>query len=258
MLPSQTLEIQTIPGKKVFFLSDVHLGMYPIEKSRLREKYIVKFLEEKAEQASAFVLLGDIFDFWYEYKKVAPRGFVRFLGTLARLADAGIEIFLFVGNHDVWLFDYLPTEIGLKLFRDPAMRCNISNKKFVIGHGDFGDEDPGYKFLRAMFHSKILQWAFSRIHPNFAFSLGHTWSKHSRLAKGVSVEFLGEEKEFQFRFANKVLEKEIVDYFVFGHRHLAIDYILKDNAHIIILGEWIESMTYAEFDGNTLALKSYQ
>jgi len=258
MLPTQTLEINRISDKKVIFLSDIHLGMYPYEKSRQREKKVVQFLEEKAPETSAFVFLGDVFDFWYEYKKVAPRGFVRFLGTLARLADSGIDIYFFVGNHDVWLFDYLPKEIGLKLFRDPAMRCQIGSKKFVIGHGDFGDEDPGYKFLRYFFHNKILQWAFSRIHPNLAFSLGHAWSKRSRLAKGISVDFLGEEKEFQFRFAKKVLEKEAVDYFIFGHRHLALDHALTADSHVVILGEWIESMTYAEFDGNTLVLKSYK
>lgn len=258
MLPSETLNIQPISGKKIFFLSDIHLGMYPIEKSKQREKHVVQFLEEKAKEASAFVFLGDVFDFWYEYKKVAPRGFVRFLGTLARLADAGIDIYFFVGNHDVWMFDYLPSEIGLKLFRAPAMRCTIGNKKLIIGHGDFGDEDPGYKFLRAFFHNKILQWAFSRIHPNLAFALGHTWSKHSRLAKGVSVEFLGVEKEFQFRYANKVAKKEDVDYFIFGHRHLAIDYPLTSKTHIIILGEWIESMTYAELDDDILSLKSFK
>ncbi len=258
MLPLQTIEIKQISDKKIFFLSDIHLGMYPIEKSKLREKHVVNFLEEKAPEASAFVFLGDVFDFWYEYKKVAPRGFVRFLGTLARLADSGIEIYFFVGNHDVWMFDYLPREIGLKMFRYPAMRCKIGRLNLVIGHGDFGDEDRGYKVLRSIFHNKILQWAFSRIHPNFAFALGHKWSKHSRLAKGVSVDFLGEDKEFQFRFAKKVIKNEEVDYFIFGHRHLAIDYMLSSNTHIVILGEWIESMTYGELCNDEFTLKSYK
>lgn len=258
MLPQEIIEIQPVSGKKIIFLSDIHLGMYPQQRSREREKIVVRFLEDKAKEASAVFLLGDVFDFWYDYKKVAPRGFVRFLGALAKIADSGIPVYYFVGNHDVWVFDYLPEEIGLKLFRAPAMLCKAGNKNLIIGHGDIVDNDPGYRFLRSAFHSKFLQWCFSRLHPNFAFFLGHTWSKHSRLAKGVSVDFLGEEKEFQFRYARKVLKsRNDIDYFIFGHRHWPIDYPLTKKTHLINLGEWIHSMTYAEFDGETVSLKSY-
>jgi UDP-2,3-diacylglucosamine hydrolase len=252
------LHIKLQAGKKAYFISDLHLGMFPYDKSRLREKTIVSWLDAIAADAQVLFLLGDVFDFWYEYKKVAPRGFVRFLGKLAELSDKGIDIHYFTGNHDVWVFDYLPAEIGLTLHRDPVM-CSIGETKMILGHGDgVGAGDRGYKMLKSFFTNKLAQWMFSRLHPNFAFWLGHSWSKHSRLAKGVSIEFLGAEKEFQVRYARAVLETQHVDYFVFGHRHYPIDFDLGKQSHLINLGEWIQAKTYAVFDGKNMQLLEFK
>ncbi|HOK98882.1 MAG TPA: UDP-2,3-diacylglucosamine diphosphatase [Bacteroidales bacterium] len=250
--------IQLSTGKKCYFASDFHLGLYPYEQSRIREKIIVQWLHEIANDAEHLFLLGDIFDFWYEYHKVAPRGFVRFLGKLADLADRGIQIHYFTGNHDVWVFDYLPAEINMHLYRNHELFI-INHKKFLIGHGDgLYPGDWGYRFLKACFTSRVLQFLFSRLHPNLAFAIGHTWSKHSRLAKGVAEAFLGEDKEHQIIFARKYLSRENVDFFVFGHRHIPMDFALNHHTRLINTGEWIHSKSYAVFDGENMELKFYQ
>jgi UDP-2,3-diacylglucosamine hydrolase len=244
--------------KKIFFASDVHLGLHPLDKSREREKLFVKWMEEIKTKAQVLFLPGDIFDFWYEYRKVAPRGFTRFLGKLSEFNDLGIETHYFTGNHDVWVFDYLPTETGVILHRNP-ITIEINGKIFFIGHGDgMGKGDRGYKFLKACFTSKTLQFLFSRLHPNAALSFGHTWSKHSRLSKGVSEAFMGENKEHQVLFAREYLKTNKIDYFIFGHRHIPMDFKLNEYSRLINLGEWIISNSYAEFDGNDIALKFYK
>jgi UDP-2,3-diacylglucosamine hydrolase len=244
--------------KKVFFASDVHLGLHPLDKSREREKYFVKWLDEIKPHAQILFLPGDIFDFWYEYRKVVPRGFTRFLGKLSEFNDLGIEVHYFTGNHDVWVFDYLPSETGVILHRGP-ITIEINDKTFFIGHGDgMGKGDQGYKLLKACFTSKILQFLFSRLHPNLALSIGHTWSKHSRLSKGVSEAFLGESKEHQVIFAHDYLKDNKIDYFIFGHRHIPMDLKLNETSRLINLGEWIISNSYAEFDGNDVSLKFFK
>jgi UDP-2,3-diacylglucosamine hydrolase len=244
-------------GKKIFFASDVHLGLFPADKSIEREKVFVKWMKSIQSEAQVLFLQGDIFDFWYEYKKVVPRGFTRFLGQLTDFHDQGIEVHFFTGNHDVWVFDYLPTETGVILHRD-LVGLEIDSKKFLIGHGDgVGSGDVGYRILKACFTSKILQFLFSRLHPNFAMWIGHTWSKHSRLSKGVAESFLGEEKEHQILFARDYLKSKPIDYFVFGHRHIPMDFKLSSESHLINLGEWIHSNTFAEFNGHELKIKSF-
>ncbi|MEE9462816.1 MAG: UDP-2,3-diacylglucosamine diphosphatase, partial [Bacteroidales bacterium] len=154
--------------KKIFFISDLHLGMYPQKESMEREKLVVKWLDEVYGEASEIYLLGDIFDYWFEYKKVVPRGFTRFLGKIAEITDAGVTVNLFTGNHDVWVFDYLPREVGVNVYRDPITR-EYGGMKFLIAHGDgLGPGQMGYKILKGMFTSKIMQWMFARLHPNFA------------------------------------------------------------------------------------------
>jgi UDP-2,3-diacylglucosamine hydrolase len=243
--------------KKAYFASDLHLGLYPYDKSSLRERVFVRWLDQIKDDVGALFLVGDIFDFWYEYRKVTSRGFVRFLGKLCEITDRGIPVFYFTGNHDVWVFDYLPTETGVKVFYN-AVEIEINHHKFVVGHGDgLGSGDLGYKLLRKAFYSKFLQFLFSRLHPNFAYYLGHTWSKQSRLSKGVFEPFLGLEKEHQILFAREYLKQKQADYFVFGHRHIPMDIKLNGNSRLINLGEWIINNTYAVFDGQNMELLSF-
>ncbi len=245
--------------KKIYFVSDVHLGLYPYEKSREREKKIVRFLDSVKDDIGELYLVGDIFDFWHEHKRVVPKGFVRFLGKLAELSDAGVKVHFFTGNHDIWAYGYFKDEINITIHYNPIEKT-YAGKKFFIGHGDgIGPGDNGYKLLKWTFTNKFLQWWFARLHPNFSMWLGTSWSKKSRYAKGiVSEQFSGPEKEFQIRFANLELERNHYDYFVFGHRHIPWDLQLKDNARIINLGDWIYSFTYAVFDGNDLELKQFE
>jgi UDP-2,3-diacylglucosamine hydrolase len=251
------VNIQLKKGEKAYFISDLHLGLYPYDKSAERERLIVKWMDSVKPDAKVLFLLGDVFDFWYEYRKVIPKGFTRFLGKLAELADSGVEIHYFTGNHDVWAFGYLSKEIGLTIYRKDTP-FEINGKKFIIGHGDeLGLNDYGYKFLKAVFKSKILQFLFSRLHPNLALTIGHTWSKHSRLSKGVSEAFLGENKEHQILFAKDYLKTNSVDYFVYGHRHIPMDFKLSEKSRLINLGEWIHSNTYAIFDGESMELMKY-
>ena len=254
-MPEYSLELGD--QKKAYFASDLHLGLYPYEKSAVREKVFVKWLSEIQSQAGALFLVGDIFDFWYEYRKVVPRGFTRFLGKICEFTDAGIPVYMFTGNHDVWMFDYLPKETGAQIFRNP-IEIKINSKNFYVGHGDgVGPGDWSYKMLKGAFTSKILQFLFSRLHPNFAHYLGQTWSKHSRYSKGISDEFHGMDKEYNILFARDYLKQKHADYFIFGHRHIPMDIRLSDSSKLINLGEWIAGNTYAEFDGQSLELKSY-
>jgi len=242
---------------KIYFVSDIHLGLHPVAKSRQREKKFVQWLDDIKQDAEALYLLGDIFDYWFEYRKVVPRGFVRTLGKLAELSDRGIDIHFFTGNHDVWVFDYLPTEIGLTVHSGPLI-TEIKGKRFFIAHGDgLGPGEPGYKVLLAIFVSRGGQWLYARIHPNSSTAFAHWWSRKSRYSKGVSEAFQGEDKEEQIVFARKILEREYFDYFVFGHRHVAMDINLDGKSHLINTGEWIFGSSYAVFDGQELVLKEY-
>jgi UDP-2,3-diacylglucosamine hydrolase len=183
---------------KIYFASDFHLGSPTLKDSQKREKLIVRWLNEIEKDAKAVYLVGDVFDFWFEYKKVIPKGFVRFLGKLAELTDNGIAVHLFVGNHDIWMKDYLEKEVGIKVHHD-NITIREGRKEIFIGHGDgLGKGDYFYKFLRRIFTSKICQWTFTRLHPNFAFSLAHTWSKSGRKSKGAS--FISDEKEILYGY----------------------------------------------------------
>ncbi|MBE9467217.1 MAG: UDP-2,3-diacylglucosamine diphosphatase [Bacteroidetes bacterium] len=246
-------------NKKIYFASDAHLGLPSYEKSLEREKLLVKWLDEIKIDASEIYLLGDIFDFWYEYKKVIPRGFTRFLGKISELTDKGIAVYFFTGNHDLWITDYLPKETGVILHREPVTKI-INGKKFFLAHGDgLGPGDRGYKRLKKIFTSPILHWLFSRIHPNAAFSIAHKWSNSSREAKGLVAEsFKGVDKENLVVFAKEELKYEHFDYMIFGHRHVPIVLQLEDNCQFVNLGDWITHFTYAVFDGDKLELKEYR
>ena len=241
---------------KIYFISDIHLGLYPPEKSAVREKILVDWLQGISGDATELYMLGDIFDFWHEYKHVIPKGFTRFLGKLAELSDKGIMLHYFTGNHDIWVYDYLPSEIGLRVYRHHIQR-EINGKKFFIGHGDgIGRGDRGYKLMKWGFTNKTLQWLFARIHPNTAMAFGKRWSKSSRYAKGLIAErFRGEDSELQVMFAKEILQSAHFDYFIFGHRHTPFDIKLQ-KSRILNLGDWISHFTYAVWDGKELELHS--
>lgn len=243
-------------NKKIYFASDVHLGMPSYEKGLWREKLFVKWLDKIKSDAEEIYLLGDIFDFWYEYKRVVPRGFTRLLGKLSEICDSGIPVHFFTGNHDIWVFDYLQKETGVILYRKPLIKT-INGKKFFLAHGDgLGPYDKKFKLMKSVFTNKIAQWMFSRLHPNFSIAIGNYWSVSNR-TKYTNPKFLGEDKEWLILFAKSVLEKEHFDFFIFGHRHLPIEIMLNQNSKYINLGDWLQSFTYGVFDGNNVSLEKF-
>jgi UDP-2,3-diacylglucosamine hydrolase len=244
--------------KKIYFASDFHLGVPNYEKSLEREKRIVSWLDEIKTDAEEIYLMGDVFDFWFEYKHSVPKGFIRLLGKIAEITDSGIPVHFFTGNHDMWMFDYLPKELNITIHRNPITK-NFNNKKFYLGHGDgLGPGDQGYKFIKKVFSNKIAQWMFARIHPNFGIGMANFWSRKSRVSNGPKDEqFHGEENEWLVIYSKKILEKEHFDYFVFGHRHLPLDIKLSENSRYINLGEWVNFNSYAVFDGENLSLMKY-
>lgn len=246
-------------NKKIYFASDFHLGMPSYEESLIREKLIVKWLDEIKQDALEIYLMGDLFDFWFEYKHTAPKYFVRFLGKIAEICDLGIPVILFTGNHDMWMFDYLSKEIGVKIYKEPICR-EYNGKKFFLGHGDgLGPGDNGYKFIKKIFSNSLCQWLFARLHPNFALSMANYWSSKSRLKNGpLDEKFTSEENEWLVVYSKEKLKKEFFDYFIFGHRHLPLDIMLPNNSRYVNLGEWINYSSYAVFDGANLELKYYK
>jgi UDP-2,3-diacylglucosamine hydrolase len=247
------------PGTNIYFASDFHLGVPDYDQSLVREKRIVRWLEEIRTDAAEIFLMGDVFDFWFEYSQVVPRGHVRLLGKIAELVDSGIRIHYFTGNHDIWVFDYLPKETGVILYRHPVKR-EFGGKKFYLGHGDgLGPGDKGFKFLKKIYTSAIPQWLFARIHPNFALRFAKYWSKKSRISNGSKDEtFHGNDKEWLVLYSKEILQKEHFDYLIFGHRHLPLDIKVGENSRYINLGEWVNYNTYAVFDGKELELKTYK
>ncbi len=245
------------PRNKIYFASDFHLGSYPSEQSKVREHNIISWLDKIKEDASELYLVGDIFDFWFEYSTVVPKGYIRFLGKLAELADLGIKIVLFKGNHDMWMFGYLRDELNAEIISNEKI-IKLSGKTFYIHHGDgLGPGDKKYKYLKKIFRSSFCQWLFARLHPNLGIGIAQRWSKHSRISNNNEERFLGEENEWLIVYAKEVLEKQHYDYFIFGHRHLPYEVKLQENSTIINLGEWINYHTYAVWDGRDLKLKKW-
>jgi UDP-2,3-diacylglucosamine hydrolase len=244
------------PNKKIYFLSDFHLGTPNAEASLQREKRIVQFLESIKHDAQEIFIVGDMF--WFEYKYVVPRGYTRILGKLAELTDAGIKIHFFVGNHDMWMRDYFQTELNIPVYYEPN-QFEFNGTKFLVGHGDGqGPGDHGYKFLKKIFRNPFCQWAFGILPPFFGLGIANYFSQKSReLADKKEEVFLGEDNEWLIIYCKEVLQKEHVDYFIFGHRHLPIDFLLKENSRYINLGEWINFDSYAVFDGATTTLKYF-
>ncbi|MAY84730.1 MAG: UDP-2,3-diacylglucosamine hydrolase [Flavobacteriales bacterium] len=245
-------------SKNIYFASDFHLGAPDYESSRERERLIVSWLDEIKDNCGELFLVGDLFDFWFEYKKAIPKGFVRLQGKIAEFTDEGIPVHVFTGNHDMWMFDYLPQELGIKLYKKPIHR-EFSGKKFMIGHGDgLGPGDHGYKFIKKVFANPLSQWLFARLHPNLGISMADYWSGKSRRANRAEDEkFLGEENEWLAIYCKEYLKKEHIDYFIFGHRHLPLDIKLDKDSRYVNLGEWMNYQTYAVFDGEKLELKEF-
>jgi UDP-2,3-diacylglucosamine hydrolase len=250
--------MQIPAGKKIFFLSDFHLGVPDAQSSLQREKLIVQFLTDIKKEAAAIFLVGDLFDFWYEYKMVVPKGYVRLLGKIAELSDAGIDIHLFIGNHDMWMKNYFQQEMNVPVYLHPK-EFIFNNKKFYIGHGDgLGPGDQGYKMLKKVFRNPVCQWLFGMVPSRVGIGVANYFSRKSREKAGNTEEvFLGEDKEWLITYSKEVLKEKKIDFFVFGHRHLPIDHRLNNSSRYINLGDWITFFTYAYFDGNDMHLKSY-
>jgi len=244
---------------KIYFASDLHLGIPDHAASLEREKRFVRWLDSIISDAQAIFIVGDLFDFWFEYKQVVPRGFVRVLGKLAELRDAGVPIYFFTGNHDQWMKNYFEEELNIPIFHQPE-RIEIAGKKFLIAHGDgLGPGDHGYKFLKKLFRGKFTRWLFARLHPNFGIWLGKKWSRDNRLISGdEQLQFLGEEKEWLIQYARGVLKLEHIDYFIFGHRHIVLEYPLNEKSTYYNLGDWITYDSYAMFDGEKMMMKSFK
>lgn len=242
---------------KIYFASDFHLGVLPKSSSNERERLIVSWLEAIKHDAKELYLVGDVFDFWFEYSTVVPKGYIRFLGKLAELSDLGVKIILFKGNHDMWMFSYLKNELNARII-DNELILHINGKRFYIHHGDgLGPGDRKYKFLKSFFRSRTCQWLFARLHPNLGIGIAQRWSKHSRAASTEEEKFLGNANEWLIQFAELELRKKHYDFFIFGHRHLPYDVVLSNGSRIINLGEWIHHYTYAEWDGSQLTLRSW-
>src|SRR3569833_2386541 len=242
---------------KIYFASDFHLGTGSYASSREREDRLGRWLDSIKDDASEIFLMGDVFDFWYEYKTVVPKGYIRFLGKLAELSDAGIKLWFFRGNHDMWMFDYFERELGVTLI-SYELEIERGGKKFYLHHGDgLGPGDTVYKFLKGFFRSKLCQWLFARLHPNFGVGLANYWSSHSRLANEKKDDHKPGQQEWLVTFSNQVLQGLLYDYLVFGHRHLPLDIKLTDKSRYINLGG-VYACSYAVFDGVDISLKYFE
>ena len=251
----------------IYFASDQHFGIPTREASAQREALFIKWLEQIRGDAEALYLMGDLFDFWFEYKTVVQKGYVRLLGKLAEITDAGIPVYFFRGNHDIWAFDYLEKETGMKLFRKPTIEV-LKGKRFYLAHGDgLGKGDNGHKFIKKIFESRFNQWWYRWIHPDIGNRLAWFWSGKNRfssnkknikhLAKeGISID----EANVKNRLANyckEILKTEKVDYFVFGHYHQPIEYELTSESKLYTVGDWMDYFSYGVFDGEKFELKRF-
>ena len=253
-----TAHIDIPEGKKVYFSSDNHLGAPTPEASKPREHKFVAWLNRIETDAAAIFLLGDLFDFWFEYKTVVPKGFVRVLGKLADLRDQGIPIYFFVGNHDLWMNDYFETELNIPVYHSPQL-FELNNKRFFIGHGDgLGPGDLGYKRMKKVFKSPFFQWLFRWVHPDIGVRVAKHLSVKNKLISGDDDHvFMGAENEWLVTYAKRKLEHAHYDYFIFGHRHLPMKIELGKNSTYFNLGDWIVYYTYGVFDGTEFQLNEY-
>lgn len=246
--------------KNIYFLSDAHLGSLAIPHARMQERRLVGFLDKVKHKAAAVYLLGDIFDFWHEYRYVVPKGYTRLLGKISELTDLGVEVHFFTGNHDLWVGDYFEKECGMTLHRQSCV-VEIYGKEFYLAHGDgLGSTDGKFKFLRAVFHNRVCQRLFASLHPRWGMAFGLNWARHSRLKRedGKEPPYMGENREELVIFAKDYLKSHPnINYFIFGHRHIELDLLISHTSRLVILGDWISQFTYAVFDGENFFLEDY-
>lgn len=244
--------------KNIYFASDQHFGAPTPQQSKIREQKFINWLDSIKNDAEHIFLLGDLFDFWFEYKKAVPKGFVRVLGKLAELTDSGIKIHFFVGNHDLWMNDYFKTELQIETYYKPT-EFVFNNKTFLIGHGDgLGPGDKGYKRMKKVFTNSVSKWLYRWLHPDIGIALAQYLSVKNKLISGQEdVKFLGEENEWLVQYCKLKLTQKHVDYFLFGHRHLPLNIQLNQQSKYVNTGDWITHYTYAVFNGTQLLLKSY-
>jgi len=243
---------------KLYFASDVHLGVGNYAFTCERERKLVRWLDTIKDDAAELFLMGDIFDFWFEYATVVPKGYIRLLGKLAEMSDAGVKIYFFKGNHDMWMFDYFKEELNATIISDELV-IDRGGKKFFLHHGDgLGPGDKMYKMLKKIFRSKLCQWLFARIHPNLGIGIANYWSRNSRITNAKREGGKPGEQEWLVTYCNEVLQTTHYDYMIFGHRHLPMDIEVGQDTRYINLGEWINYCSYAEFDGNDVHLKFFE
>ncbi|REA58353.1 UDP-2,3-diacylglucosamine diphosphatase [Dyadobacter luteus] len=252
-------------GRKAYFSSDYHLGVPNVKESQERERLIVRWLESVEHDAQVLFLVGDIFDFWFEYGHAVPKGFVRVLGKLAQLSDNGVELIVFTGNHDMWMFGYLTDELGASVYRNPVhfefVNSNGDTSHFLVGHGDgLGPGDQTYKILKRVFENSFFQLLFRLAHPDIGIWIAKTWSKRSRAANVEKGEeqFMGEDKEWLLQYCKEVEAQQHFDFYIFGHRHLRLDLAVNDRSRYINLGEWVTLQTFATYDGQEMSLSRFE
>lgn len=251
--------MQLHDNKKVYFASDQHFGTPTPELSFPREQKFVAWLDEVKGDAQAIFLLGDLFDFWFEYKTVVPKGFIRVLGKLAEIQDSGIPIYFFVGNHDLWMEDYFQKELNIPVFHD-NQEYTFGEKTFLIGHGDGkGPGDVGYKRMKKIFTNPFFKWIFRWIHPDLGMKLAQYLSVKNKLISGdEDITFLGEDNEWLILYSKRKLEIKHYNYLIFGHRHLPMKVTVGENAEYVNLGDWITYFTYGVFDGENFEIKKFE
>ncbi len=251
------IELNPEQNQKIYFASDFHLGVDAKLTSKQREKRIIHWLDECKKDASAIFLVGDLFDFWFEYKRTIPKGFSRFQGKLAEIVDEGIDLFIFTGNHDLWMFGYFEEEIGAKVIYEP-IELKINKTSILIGHGDgVGPGDEGYKFLKRIFTNRFFQWCFHRLHPNFGIGIANFWSQKSRAQANNTEQTFQGESEWLWSFSKETEKTHHYDYYIFGHRHLPLELEAGPNSTYINLGEWLTNETYAVYESDQIKLKTF-
>lgn len=253
------MKINLDPNKKIYFASDQHFGVPDLKQSRIREEKFIRWLDFIKKDAQVLFLMGDLFDFWHEWKYVVPKGYIRVLGKIAELKDSGIEIYFFVGNHDLWMKNYFEEELGIPVYFEKRY-YKINDKKFLLAHGDgLGPGDKGYKRMKKVFTNPLAQWAFRWLHPDIAMRIANYMSQKNKLISGDEDKaFLGEDKEFLILYSKEKLKTEKINYFVFGHRHLPMVLDLNDYSKYVNLGDWIVYFTYGVFDGENFELNKFE
>lgn len=245
-------------GKKIYFASDFHLGAPDELISKERELKIIRWLDQIQPEAEFLFLVGDLFDFWHEYKQVVPKGFIRFQGKLAELSDSGVRIFVFPGNHDLWMNEYLEKELGVQIIREP-LSVKLGSREFHIAHGDgLGPGDRAYKFYKRIFIHPFFRWLFRWIHPDIGVSFADFWSNSSRAKNNLKEDPFREEEEPLIIYSHQLEATKHHDYYIFGHRHLTISYALSESSHYFNLGDWFKDCSYLVFDGDELEIRYFK